>query len=614
MLEDLQIIVEYRMRFKILLNNLFGITLFFLSTTKISAIEHTPQNSSNPLSNSHNKTPCKRPYDQTVSHPYLIHATWMFNRGDGCEWQKTLEQFHSIGGKVVMQFGQHLEKLHLANNQLYLEGTNTNILNGCQDKKTSCVDQTLDDFNRVGIDTGRIVNWLTYTTDDLYTDAILCTGSSLDKKITVQKNNKQLVFWRIVLPHNKNQKPCDYSTGHFDVMFVKNNPNKFNEAHSLLSSADALNMDVYLGAPAFFPSEGQAWLVDKDMHWATMDWSRRVFLDYAEQYKQHPSFKGIYQTFEVALQPGWDGDEHIVYQQQVQLFRKSNPDKKYIISPYFMTNKDMYGYDISGTVEGYKLLARTGIDIIIPQDGRGTGKGAHYWEWQKNLPIKQVDSQLANFENVKTATTFDKQYHASSNELFSALKVANDDLKTQEGISVDIWANVEAFEEDKRDASFIGCNDSALSQTKKSRLDSAITFASSATSSIASFMYDPLFICKDRYGVSLLDQIKSDFDRPLITHVIQKSNQLGELLLKGHYLSKPGLRFNIKWEDQYGNNQMKTITLNKKNVLSNGSVLLNLDIFSPADNSYIHIEAIGNDGRSSHEIYSLHHTRALPVG
>ena len=67
-------------------------------------------------------------------------------------------------------------------------------------------------------------------------------------------------------------------------------------------------------------------------------------------------------------------------------------------------------------------------------------------------------------------------------------------------------------------------------------------------------MYDPLFLCKDRYGISLLDQIKFDFDRPLITHVAMNNDQGCSLVLKGHYLSKPDLPFNIKWKDLNGKN------------------------------------------------------------
>jgi len=581
-----------------------GIALFLLGAGYASASNFSPTSAAS-TSSLQDTGPCGRSYDKVVSHPYMIHATWMFNRGNACEWQTTLEQFHRIGGKVVIQFGQALQKLQRIDGDLYEFGTKNLVYGACQEDGNSCVTQALQDFQREGLDSSRIVNWLAYTSDAQYTDAIVCKTLPLDKKIELRVKGEKMVFWRIVLPRNKNQNSCDYTTGKFDVLFVKSYPEKLNEARSLMQVADALNMDVYLGAPAFTPLQERGWIVDKDLINATMGWSRRVFLNYAEQYKQHRSFKGIYQTFEVALQPGWEGNEHKVYQQQVSLFHKTNPGKKYMISPYIMVNKDMYGSSLAGTVKGFKLLARTGIDIIIPQDGRGTGKGALYWPWQKNLPIKQVDEQLANFSNVKINATFAKQYHASSIELFRALKRAKQELKQKEGVDVDLWANVEAFDEDKRDVSYTGCAYSDLSQTKKSRLDRAITFAAGTTRKVASFMYDPLFLCKDRYGISLLDQIKSDFDRPVITHVALSNSQRSTLTLKGHYISKPGLHFNIKWKDQNGKNHQNVVKAETENKPNNDSVTLKLVKFSPAINSYIQVDTISQDGRRSHEVYSM---------
>jgi len=596
---------------------LLGIFCLLLVATPVSAA-HSLSSHSITTDSSLINSPCARPYDKQVKHPYMIHATWMYNRGNACEWQRTLEQFHRIGGKAVIQFGQALVKLDRSNNDLYEvtnEGQRKPVLGTCKDNGTSCIEQTLQDFHQAGIPSKRIGNWLSVNSDEQYSDAILCPGSaSLDKKITVKSGGETIVYWRIVLPHRKNQKACDYTVGKLDVLFVKTRPGKLHEAKTLLQVADALEMDVYFGAPAFPPLQGREWMVDKNLEYATLDWSRRVFTHYARQYSQHPSFKGIYQTFEVALQPGWEGNEHKVYQQQSHLFHKTNPGKKYIISPYFMVNKGMEGYDLAGTVTGFKLLARAGIDIIIPQDGRGTGKGALYWPWQKNIPIRTVDPQLANYRNVKTSATFASQYYASSLELFRALKRARQELKKREGITVELWANVEAFDEDQKDASYTGCGYSDLSQTRKARVDRAITFSAGLTSKVAAFMYDPLFTCKDRYGISLLDEINADYDRPVITAASFGNRQGTNLTLKGHYLTNPGVTFKITWKDKLGNtrkNTMKASSIKAGGSADKDAIVLTLNQVSPVLESYIQVEAISPDGKHSHEPYSIKLRRLL---
>ena len=552
--------------------------------------------------------PCHRPYDRQVTSPYMIHATWMYNRGSACAWQKALEQFHRIGGKVVIQFGQPLKKLQRAGNRLYLNEGNTRkqVLLKCRDQGSSCVSQTINDFRQAGIDPNRIRNWLIYSSEDQFTNKILCRDSSLDKKITKRGWGKPVIYWRIILPHGKNQKTCDYRNGQFDVLFVKNIPGKFNETKALLSVANALNMKVFLGAPSFPPLTNRAWVVDRHLQSATMDWSRRVFEDYAHQYQQYRSYAGIYQSFEVALQPGWEGKEHKIYQEQANRYHHSNPDKKYMISPYFMVNKSMYGATLKGTVKGFKLLARAGIDIIIPQDGRGTGKAALYWPWQKYSSVRQVDPQLANYNNVKSHQSFASQFYASTFELYKAIKQAQQQLKKKEGIQVELWANIEAFEEDKKNSTYRGCAYSSLSQTNKKRLDRAITF-SAGMKKIASFMYDPLFTCKDRYGVSLLDQIKSDYDRPVITQANITSGRSSYLLLKGYYLGTPGTQFRISWKDHSGiiRHTLAKVFKRGKSIQGLQSLYLRLNNIVPQQNSILRIRAINHDGRHSHESYGL---------
>lgn len=546
--------------------------------------------------------PCGRAYDTEVTHPYVIHATWMYDRGDACDWQQALERFHRVGGQAIIKFGQPLVKLSLTNDRLFKvseQGVSTAVLTECKlSDDLSCAAQTIKDFQTQGIDPQQIENWLLYESADHFSDAILCPGKSLDKKIKVKVNGSWVVYWRIVLPHNK-QKACHYDNGKLDVLFVEDRQNRIEDASLLLQVADAMNMDVYLGAPTFSGTPGKEWMADKKMTSAMLDWSRRVFTDYAVRYARYSSYKGIYQTFEVALQPGWSANEDKIYQQQVKLFHRTNPGKKYIISPYFYVNKSQQGTNTAGTVAGFKRLARAGVDIILPQDGRGTGKSALYWPWQKKQPVKDFDAQLANYRNVNAQASFAEQFNASSVELYQALVNAKQNLLKKEDIDVELWANVEAFENDVKDSSFTGCSYAGLSQTSKTRLDRAITFAG-GVSKVASYMFDPLFTCKDRYGTSLLEQIEADYDRPIITQAFfSEPNE--RIVLHGHFLTQEGTEFIATWQDRNG--EVNESLLHK--VADGNSVWFKLNRLNIAPNSFVKISAIASDGRPAQEKYSL---------
>jgi hypothetical protein len=107
-----------------------------------------------------------------------------------------------------------------------------------------------------------------------------------------------------------------------------------------------------------------------------------------------------------------------------------------------------------------------------------------------------------------------------------------------------------------------------------------------------------------------LDQIKSDFDRPLITKASLDSNHQNTLTLEGHYLTSPGLKFNIKWKGQAGQTR-SLITRKSDKTINHGAVYLTLKNFTPASNTYISIQAIKEDGRHSHETFSIKATRLL---
>ena len=495
------------------------------------------------------KGPCGSDYDTEVRFPYAIHATWMFARDTGCDWQQAMEGFHRIGGKAVLQFGSTLEKLEKNAGGLVRVGELVPVLENCRHADgSSCVEQAEQDLAEQGIGRDRIANWLAYDSFESHSDAILCPGSnSLDRRLETTVNGKRQTVWRIVLQHDDASQGCHFQSGMVDVLFVVQQP-AAGAQEQLMEVADALGMEVYLGAPSFPVEAGAEWKPDYSLAPALLDWSRRVFKDLERRYGDHPSFHGVYQTFEVPLMTAWQGDGYDLYARQAQLLHTTTAGGKYVVSPYLFVNKSQGGTTISGTVEGYKRLVRAGVDIISPQDGRGTGKAALFWPWEKNQNVSVIDPQLGNYTNVDGGVSFEAQFHGSTAELFRALRTAVVAMAEHENINAELWPNIEAFEEDRDASDFVGCAYSDLSQTTKARIDHAITSAGPAQR-VASFMFDPLFNCSNRHGTSLMANIITDYDRPIVVDVEVVPDQNGSLVVRGYHLAANNTHFELEWHD-----------------------------------------------------------------
>jgi hypothetical protein len=552
--------------------------------------------------------PCGSPYDTKVQFPYAIHATWMFTRDTGCHWQQALEGFHRFGGKVVLQFGSTLERLDKTATGLVRTSDLSSVLDNCRHADgTSCVEQAERDLAARGIGRNRIANWLLYESFEPHSNAILCPGSdSLDLRFEATQNGKVQTIWRIVLRHDDASQACKYQSGKVDVLFVVEQP-AARAQEQLMVVADALGMEVYLGAPSFPVEVGAAWKPDYTLAPALLDWSVRVFKDLGRRYGSHQSFYGVYQTFEVPLMPAWQGDGYDLYASQAQLLHTTNPGEKYVVSPYLFVNKSQDGTNVSGTVDGFKRLARAGVDVVAPQDGRGSGKAALFWPWEKSQKISTVDPQLGNFTNVEGAASFEAQFHASTAELFRALRTAAALLRERENITTELWPNIEAFEEDRDDPNFVGCAYSDLSQTTKARVDRAITSAGPAKR-VASFMYDPLFNCNNRHGTSLMANIMADYDRPIVVDVEFLPGQEGDLVVRGYHLLAQSTRFELEWHD--GLNSPRSVTAfvtqyERSKKQDPDTVWLRVDRTQVPNGMRINIIAITEDGRRTYEVYSL---------
>ncbi|MCP4134274.1 MAG: hypothetical protein GY754_25090 [bacterium] len=570
--------------------------------------------------------PCDRPYDLSVSNPWAIDGAWFYDRSH-CKWQDVLERYHKAGGKIVLQFGSVLEKRSDDDLMTLTEWDDDNKPNPVRDCRhpdgTHCVDQAIKDLDTHGL---KLANFLTWQMNKHYGPAVACPAPSLDRQILVPFDGGVKVFWRLVLPHD-GQSACTYNGGKVDVLFLAYELTEDSEESDTgrLMVADALGMDVYLAAPMFPVQSDKQWAIDKNLIHSSLDWSRRLFNDYEQRHGHHPSFKGIYQTFEshIYINPDIEPDNEgkytsfSEYGMELDIFKSISPERKYIISPYFGVRKNGLNASLDSTVEGFKQLARQGVDVIIPQDGRGTGKGALYWPFEENKEINEIDPLLANYEDVDGADTFVNQFNASTRELFDAMSTAGNELKTTEGIEVELWANLEAFEKDKDSPDFELCSYSRKnSRTTKQRLERAITMSTAKTTRIISYMYDPFYWCTDRFDTpSLMDQVEDDFDRPIINNAVYWDTDDGQgLVLRGYNIANADTTYKLTWYDSTWIIRSAIVERGwidpdwgTKNGYSPGvqEVWIPFDHSDLAPDFYIHINGITRDGRSSYNQYSM---------
>ncbi|MGG6345161.1 DUF4434 domain-containing protein [Stenotrophomonas indicatrix] len=474
---------------------------------------------------------CGTQYDTAVTADYPIRGTWMYQRS-ACSWQTTLQDFHRTGGTTVLNFAPHLKR----------HADPATVAVGCRTSTgASCVQQALQEIGST-----RIRGWLSYDFNEHYGPAIACP-SGLDRRIEAVVDGTPRVFWRIVLPHD-GQAPCDYSSGTFDVLFVQYDSNAIESTTAMLTVADHLDMEVYLGAPAFPIVTGQEWMIDAEMLPSHRDWARRVYADWQERHAGHRSFRGAYQTYEALLGTTYTASDN-EYGLDASAFRSLIPNGKYVVSPYLFLLKDGGGntQTVEQTVNGFRRLANAGVDIIAPQDGRGTGNAAYYWPGQETQFIGAVDPALGDYPRVDANRSFSSQYTGSIRDVFSALNSAKSELN-QGGRRVDLWANLEAFEEDTDSPNYTGCSFVSLSRTTKARMDRALTFVTSRADRVISFMYDPLFTCSERFGLPLSEAIAADHDRPVVTDAFFWDSPTTGLVVNGHGISS-GTEFQITWYD-----------------------------------------------------------------
>ena len=547
-------------------------------------------------------------WDTTVVANYPVWGTWTWERGDTCAWKNILEPMHRIGMKAVLTFGYGIEKI---------PNTGTNPTRADMADCPNCFDNAKTDLAAIN-PSNVIANWLIYAPGVWWYSDQIMTCPALDKKIVVTlSNGTQRTYWRIVLPHT-GTSDCNFNGGTYDVLFTSFDGTDASKdpTDAMLYSTEKMGMEAYPGMPSI-PSLSNGWQVDMDIVPPYYEWSSRVLKDWGIRFGNRPSFKGVYQGYEAPLDsdPFWLS-VYDIYGQAASSLHAKIPGKKLILSPYMV--QVIGGGSVATIKEGFKELAGKGVDIIAPQDGRGSEKGAYYFPFQINDKVSDVDPRLAADPSVPSGATFGSRFPYPIDETVKSLRDATEELKS-EAINLDFWMNMESQESGTRSD---GVDPELcffyppLASTKKSRLDFALTHMAAYPSKIISFMWDGLFTCATSFngGKTLADTVLTDATRPIASEAFRWPPGGNSLVVRGFNLATPGTKFELFWYNAAWKDTSIIVTMNSPDpnwgAQNNRSPLLQ-EVYVPFDwadmapNFYVHITPQSPAGVKANYTYSM---------
>jgi hypothetical protein len=468
---------------------------------------------------------------------YPVTGYWVMPNKDSCTWQRQFEGVHRVGGDTVIRFGFKLSPREVdAHGRILTEGSPKKAKPDaryakCVENGLTCARAAEKDLKAANPG-NRISRTYVYGTDELFGPSIF-RCPSMEHKITVGTS----VFYRLIVsPDGSDNATCDFSKGSgYDLILISGG--KTDSLSELLDLGDRFGIKVY---PSLPPSPRDPGTLQADVqHIGPLtELTRRVMRDYAKRFKGRTSLGGVYQTYELALRD-WPTPDRLgtlqVYTAQNRVVREELPGVPILVSPYMdARRKFRYSPTPAQVAEGFKVLAKTGVDIIAPQDGRGTGKLGLFWP---NWTDRPVDSRL---KPIVGDTTYAKAYIAATRGYFAAMSVARDEL-ANESVKVQLWANLEAFQPTP-----VGrCGDQDYrGNIDKPRLDTQVTLAGPYVSKIISYMWTGFYTCG---SPPLSKQIAEDWDRPIPIAASRQSRQLRDgLQITGYHLG--GAVVSVSWD------------------------------------------------------------------
>ena len=549
---------------------------------------------------------------------YPIDSVWMYGRGSPAAWDTTLARFGAQGGRTVWVFGSSLVRTNATAIRTAAASK------GCLVQGRHCVDAAMSAATQHGVTVGDV---FTYSVDTQLSAAALtpCISDGIGELHLPpgEKGGSTSEFWVAVLPRWEQQQSCAMKQGGIVDIVLIDMPNALytpspnDDLLLLLDATDRAGMDAIVPMPAFphLPPP-RTWEIDKLGMTAFLGLVKRTTKDLCIRGGKYHSLKGVYQSYESPISGSWRtisyetyehvaGIVHSVAAQHCPVIDRvdAEPTRRrlqFAISPYWDVTRDTGdNITLSESIAGIAAIAaQPSIDIVAPQEGRGTGKSACYWPHQANLAVADVDSNLARYQHIDGTRSFNAQFYASTTQLFRAARLAIDAANTQRAVPMQLWMNLEAFE-----STTLNLCDGDTDRTNKTRVDRSLMFGAGHVDRVVSFMWDPYFTCAPHGydNVSLSDSILEDIRRPIMGTAVLKPPR--SVYVGGWNLCAADASVVVTWEPgplgaagRAGARLNATVPLtdctvvqpgNGSAVTSKGSLLLPFEISSTQEGSYI---------------------------
>lgn len=561
---------------------------------------------------------CGNP-DLSVPKPYPIAGYFMYSRARGCDWHDELERMHRLGSDTVVQFApQFLPRTVKSGDIMQFDPTKgpDPAFVDCKIGGVKCYDAALADLRKDN-NSRKIVETFAYATSDAFTDALFACPA-IEKRTQVVVGDRTRLYWWLFFPHaSPGQGGCPArDVTDFDLVMVAGDQD--NSLGKLLTEAQAYGMKVYAPMPAFPSTDGRNSNVDTAHLPAFTAFNRRVLTDYQRHYGNLGSFAGVYQTREYLLDREY-APVLTAYRDQHADVRQRLPGKRVLASPYWSSRKFT---DKARTVANPRLttpaavtssvtrLYQSGVDVVAPQDGRGSGTAGLFWPYEGNRAIDADPLGVPLAARVGD-WTYGDVFGSNSTSLFQAAATARDNVNAG-GRDAELWANVEAFEPEVTPV----C--APNHRTTKKRLDQAITHLGSYVTKVISYQWDPLYTCQTAdsggfSGVPLVSQIEADFDRPVISYGFRfASDSRPGLVLDGYHLDHATVT--LTWYDKAWQMHTRTVPAgwwdrdagknNPRLPRTMEAIWVPFDWTDLAPDFYVHAD-VTNNGKAANYRYSL---------
>ncbi|GAA1268744.1 hypothetical protein Psi02_10870 [Planotetraspora silvatica] len=530
---------------------ILGVTVLLVVTTVVIVLRHDPREP--PIakvsptvrtvkpSPSPSADPCGTPKTSDPT-PYPVTGFWVVpsDDPDPCTWRHQFEGVHQAGGDTVVRFGFEFTPRQVDDSGRILTAPDylhpkkvpvpDDAYAKCAEDGLTCAQAAQKDLKAANPG-NQINSTFVYATDERFGSHVF-RCPSMEHQIVVGNS----VFYRLLLPADgTDDAACDFSKGRdYDLILVKGAAR--DSLSDLLDLGDRFDIKVFPALP-IAPRDLDTYQADTRYIGPLSGLTRRVLQDYGYRFKNRKSLGGFYQSYELGIRD-WPDPSTVgtlqVYRAQHRVVDETLPGKPVLVSPYVDARRKVaFSSTPTEVGEGFRILARNGVDIIAPQDGRGSGKMALFWPNWTNRP---VDKRL---EPVVGKTTYAKAYYAGTRSYFQAMSKARDEL-AQDGVNVQLWANLEAFQPTAAGR----CGDQgSRGSIDKPRMDAQVTLAGPYVSKIISYMWSGFYTCG---SPSLSEQIAKDWKRPIPIGVKRQKRQIQDgMEITGYRLGDA--RVGIAW-------------------------------------------------------------------